>query len=610
MTTNPNLDPYTNRNAFLITGAVGLIVGTLYGAWHLGMEGAQAVSGTIDYPPWLPYAWYFRNAWTFIHQITVPILWMGLDMAQGSVLLSMLTGLLYVQGLSLTAYGLSGRLIPSLLLALVALHNNAFWYNPDYSMEVFSGFSNGVFGQGVLLYAIGLASIGWGRGAAILIGFLPAIHITNGAWAWSISALTVMLFQLRLGTPLPRRIWFGFVWGMLGMLASFLLFRLSQPTFPVMDPDEIRHYFEAYMTTWEFKSGHRNIGGDPLVTARRVLHSLATVMALAAASWGLYQLRAMRSTALLAALALSGLCASGLFLIYKGMGEQLPLMVSVLMPGRFFNPLMLPALMLFSGLLLARLGSLGAMGLLFSLHAMAILANKSPKLAPEVATIAFAAAALALTVLLLLERRPPPEQGGWLAHLHALCTPYPGYQHLAKGLYLALLAMALINSGLFLYRGALHTQGPRYPAWENVPDIALMRIAGSKPGIIATAGNPRHIAAWTGRAPIIEGTSLNLIPYVPEAGPSMARILTDLYGIDFFNPPGEVFSAGGYGLAPQSGKKLWQERSPNDWQVLANRYQLSFALTPKTWVLKLSRVGIGERFALYRMPPRNETSTP
>ncbi len=599
----PTLNPKTTRQAFLISGLVGMVVGALYGAWHLGLEAGQAISGIIEYPPILPYAWYFREAWTFIHQGSALLLMTGIDMASGSVLLSILSGIMHVQGLTLIAYGLSGRVLPSLQLALVAMGNQAYWYNPDYPLELFTGFSNGDFANASLLYITGLAAIGWRRGAGFLLGFQPAIHITTGAWSWGICLLTLLLFRYLFRQRPPRDLWIGFGLGVAATLASLLYHLLTLPPFPPQDPAEVRRHFEVYMTAWEFGGGHRTLAVDPLVVGLRLLHTLSAVLVLGLAAWGLTRLRAWSSAALLTAFAISGICASGLFILYKAIGDQLPLMVSVIMPGRFFNPLLAVGLMLFSGLLLARMRSLGAMALLFCLYAMAILANKSPKLAPEVATLAFIAAALAFALLLVWEKRPfDPARGGVMGLLHELSIDSARFARLAKVTFLALLIMATINSGLFLYRGVLRTQGPRYPAWQNVIDMDLMRTAGSEPGIIATTGNPRHIAAWTGRAPLIEGTSLNIIPYTPSAGPSMSRMLPEVYGIDYFAPPGEVFTAGGYGLAPHSGKKLWHARTPGEWAVLAEKYGLSFALTPKSWHLQLPLVKRGEKFALFRMP--------
>ena len=80
----------------------------------------------------------------------------------------------------------------------------------------------------------------------------------------------------------------------------------------------------------------------------------------------------------------------------------------------------------------------------------------------------------------------------------------------------------------------------------------------------------------------------------------MARILRDVYDIDFFNPPDE---AHGVGVIPSSyNRRIWEAYSQERWQEIRRKYNVSQVMTYNDWTLRLPIVAQNARYLLYEIP--------
>src|SRR5690606_36725804 len=121
-------------------------------------------------------------------------------------------------------------------------------------------------------------------------------------------------------------------------------------------------------------------------------------------------------------------------------------------------------------------------------------------------------------------------------------------------------------------------------------------------GMILTASSIRLIQLRARRPVVLEGAALNQLPYVPESGPSMNRILKRLYGEDLLKPRPPWWKMERGGLMTKTGKKLWEERTPEQWRRLADEFGFTQIVTHKKWKLQLPVVYKSRGLTLYEVP--------
>ena len=68
-------------------------------------------------------------------------------------------------------------------------------------------------------------------------------------------------------------------------------------------------------------------------------------------------------------------------------------------------------------------------------------------------------------------------------------------------------------------------------------------MAADRRGLTVTAGSFQLVQLYTRRPVLIDSGALDTVVYAPEGGPAMARIVTDVYGIDSIDPPREMRSS-------------------------------------------------------------------
>lgn len=130
----------------------------------------------------------------------------------------------------------------------------------------------------------------------------------------------------------------------------------------------------------------------------------------------------------------------------------------------------------------------------------------------------------------------------------------------------------------------------------------LLRHIEEGEGMILTASSIRLIQLRTRRPVILEGAALNQLPYVPESGPSMNHILNRLYGEDLLKPRPPSWKMERGGLMNNTGRKLWEKRTPEEWRRLANEFGFTQIVTFKKWKLQLPVVYQSRGLVLYDVP--------
>jgi hypothetical protein len=102
---------------------------------------------------------------------------------------------------------------------------------------------------------------------------------------------------------------------------------------------------------------------------------------------------------------------------------------------------------------------------------------------------------------------------------------------------------------------------------------------------------------------VTDPNALDMLPYAPEGGPALARILAGVYGIDFFAPAPQYRATAVVPVAPV--RRTWQERSTAEWAAVAADFGVSHVLAPARWTLSLPVEEGGPALRLYRIPSPN-----
>jgi hypothetical protein len=136
--------------------------------------------------------------------------------------------------------------------------------------------------------------------------------------------------------------------------------------------------------------------------------------------------------------------------------------------------------------------------------------------------------------------------------------------------------------------------------WTTDP---LLATTARGTGPLLTGGKLFLIPLRTRRALLLDGGTLDTLPYAIEAGPATDRILRDVYGIDLFNPPPEARLSGA--VPPEANRKTWTAFARTRWQEIATEYGVRQVLTPAGWKLDLPLLASSAEFELYEIPPQS-----
>lgn len=141
---------------------------------------------------------------------------------------------------------------------------------------------------------------------------------------------------------------------------------------------------------------------------------------------------------------------------------------------------------------------------------------------------------------------------------------------------------------------------------RELADSPACAAARGRPGLLLAGPDLGLTQLLCGRPIVLDG-ALNQLPYVPESGPAMARILPALYGVDLLDPPAEI-RAGRFVtlhpglLASPLVRPVWERRPRDEWVRLAGEWGFTDVITAPDWTLDLPVAGRSPDLVLYRIP--------
>jgi hypothetical protein len=121
-------------------------------------------------------------------------------------------------------------------------------------------------------------------------------------------------------------------------------------------------------------------------------------------------------------------------------------------------------------------------------------------------------------------------------------------------------------------------------------------------GLLLTGSNLGLVQLRTRRPVLLDGHGLDALPYALGTATEMERILREVYGVDLLDPPPEIKQQRPGALLPDTGKALWERRTPAEWHDIRRRFGVTQVMTYSDWQLQLSMVARSAEFALFDIP--------
>jgi hypothetical protein len=142
----------------------------------------------------------------------------------------------------------------------------------------------------------------------------------------------------------------------------------------------------------------------------------------------------------------------------------------------------------------------------------------------------------------------------------------------------------------------------RGEAWAGMKDRTndpFFRDASVRPGMLLTCSGLRFVQLRIRRPVLLNTDLLDAISYFPQTAPQTDRILSEVYGIDFFHLPEAMKHRGS--LVGGAGRELWESRSQEEWSQIGKRYQVADVVTFSDWKLNLPVVVRDQNYILYEI---------
>ena len=581
----------------VVSGLFGFRIGLVgFPTWHICLETAQVVAGLVRYPVDNPFYIYHTKLWSLVIQTCAVLLRVGLSEITLSLALSGLLGMISFQALAMVTFAISRDALVAIAAAVVVFASGVTDYGSVYPIWlVGTHHSYGAIGLSTFVLAIGLIGAGFHRSGAFLLGVGPAIHPSVGIWVGSIAvaALAWTYFDIR-DEVRPALKYFAA--GCAVTLVSVAIQFAFVYDVPAVDAAAVDRAFSTFERLWDAHRRARIEFADTGAMLNRTLGPIALL-------WLIGFARDLPRPALflLRVAAIAGMCSLAIVFLTWLPPDSMPRTLSILMPGRLLNldiVLIGPVLI---GLIAAYRHRRSAQVLLVALLAGLLLTSKSliwrwiadrgaqPWSVRIDPVLLFEGAALAILCIALWQATREP--------VDRVAEPIPSTtmaRWLSPAATLAILMVALASG----WRIA----GPRSIFRDRTNNPFYQAVAADRRGLTVTAGSFQLVQLYTRRPVLIDSGGLDTMVYAPEGGPATAQIVTNVYGIDFFDPPREMRSSSR--IPHDANRFTWSPSrfSAQRWRELRRTYNVSQIVTRSDYELDLPMVAEGDGLRLYRIP--------
>jgi hypothetical protein len=452
----------------------------------------------------------------------------------------------------------------------------------------------------------------------------PAVHPSIGIWVGAVAMVAFIWDYRSVRERMKPAGWYFAAGCAVTLLSAAVQFVLIYDV-PVVDDAAVNQAFATFVRFWD---AHRRVAitfDDVGVIFNRIALALCLV-------WLIGFAGGLRWSALflIRVAAIAGGVSIGFVMLTWLPAESVPRSLSILMPARLLNldvvlvaPLVLGLAASFRDRLLPRaLPVLLLGGLLLAPKSLLwrwFTETARPAWTIRVdPTLLLEAGAFTVVCLALWQHRrprasapsiitpgaPPPRSITPGAPPPRSITPGAparrSFEARSAGAVRRLLlgaTVVLLTIGTAL---AWRISAPRTAFRDRTNDPFYAAVAADRRGLTVAAGSFQLVQLYTRRPVIIDSGALDIMVYAPEGGPAAARIVTDVYGVDFFDPPREIRSSS---MIPHDTNKFtWSNFSTQRWRELRRTYNVSQIVARADYELALPIVAEGEGLRLYRIP--------
>jgi hypothetical protein len=556
-----------------------LLLGASFGfetsSWQAAVEHGQVLAGLVAYGPESVWSSWLLRLWSLINQFCALLLACGLDEAQTSMAVCTLLGAVSFLALGLVVMAVSGS-------PLFAVFGPAFIYVRELKGIGFSypidmmrtPQTFGIISFSCTLLVFGFLGNGMLGAALFLLGLLPAVHVSWAILCTSAFCLIAVLdktFYAEL-----KQAWKYYAYG-LGLCAvSFFIQQWqSRGWLPFSEPLPSLADYKAFLGAHDV---HRERFEPLPLDVVFFLYSLAVCVL----AWKLRLFTAP-------ARRLCTVLLAGMFLAMAllGLSRLLPdfQALQIIMPSRYMNVGIALASSLFFG---CASGGRNWGILLCWVFILAITVCGGPDWNRLALVCAFFPASLGL--LFFSGHR-------FAGILPGLAAPV-GRLH--RGLD-RLVAMPLLACTVFgilsinAYYAAAGIAG-RFRDSGNDPLFALV---ASGRGYVLPAAGFLFPQLSVRRPALFYPGCIDIASYFPEYLFRLNRMSQELYGLDLREPlpDGKRESC-----VSQNHRLVWEARTRQQWQELAEKYPVRDLLVPSDWVLDLPMKANNCSYAYYVIP--------
>ena len=127
--------------------------------------------------------------------------------------------------------------------------------------------------------------------------------------------------------------------------------------------------------------------------------------------------------------------------------------------------------------------------------------------------------------------------------------------------------------------------------WNNIKEI-------KSNGYILTTYSTSVVSMRKSLKPILlDVTSFDFVPYYPNTAKNLSKIIENVYGIPFDNPPSNIGNQPF--LLDESVKSNFENYSEEKWKELSKDYNFFGIIVPVNWSINLSPSTKNKKFAFY-----------
>jgi hypothetical protein len=563
------------RLTLVASGAFGLWAGLAHAEWQWAVEFAQMGAGLVQQPADNPFSILHAKLWSLISQLTTLALAAGMSERMASWALSGLAGMVTCQALAMLAFACCRRFWASVSMPAVVLFSGITMHDGVYPVMLL-GWQHtfGMFGLSATLLAVGLIGSGFRRTGAVLLGSAVAMHTSTGA-PTAVFAVVAAVFSWRDDREGARALVRYLVIGFVISGVSFAVHAFQRPPIPAADPDAMRRFLIAWTTVWD---EHRRP-----VEWSRLGALINLVLPLAMLAW-LPVIRDSSARIAIRLLVIATLSSLPLAALSNLPPDLLPSSLIIVMPARLLNIGLFASVPILVGLLaggrthVARWTSVAAAGLVVISSPSALYFDQTTL----VITLGV------VTILIAFLER------------HSLSIA-PGHGQDVVRRPAVTLGAAAVGAALVVLFVL-----PRSPLladartdFRTAPDPVL-DVAATREGRLATAGDLSLVQLKIRRPVLIDGLTLDSLPYSIESGPIIDRILKDVYDMDLLHPPAAARRGGR--IPNEPNRDAWERFDLERWRRIRERYDVRDVLTFGSWRLALPLVVASPDLRLYTIP--------